>query len=56
MKREKEREGEIEKTKERERERDSTSEAIGKNKVKSCSSDDLLTTLSLVFARAKKRT
>lgn len=38
------------------RARDSTSEAIGKNKVRSCSWDDLLTTLSLVFARAKKRT
>lgn len=40
----------------RARERDSTSEAIGKNKVRSCSWDNLLTTLSLVFARAKKRT
>lgn len=38
------------------RERDSTSEAIGKNKVRSCSWDNLLTTLSLVFARAKKHT
>lgn len=56
MKREKERERDRENERKRERERDSTSEAIGKNKVKSCSSDDLLTTLSLVFARAKKRT